>query len=379
MVSRMTTVLVAFAFASAMGAVLSAQIPQPPAFVVVPPLPSKVRVANDKSIAASLPAGSLDPALALLGLNPCDYSKSYANGEPSGAIAMVGNPEVDCATWRLSEATDVTVFSGSVTVNESKLPIVAFYDSRDLVPSISRRIVVEVVGGPGMDISPGLNDYLPLLLVERGVLVVRIGYTGTRHGSSFPSPDFDDAASQVRSYVSKVRKLHPQGKVVLLGDSLGGMISAKAAGDLPSATLDGLALILPLVFSANDATQNFKDMFSARNQKPRASEPIRMIKSPHNPWSAGRVATVPGIDLFSGFFPKAARHRNLESYLAKTNGLKKLLAFGEIDGRTGNAGVASIRKNILNIEVIKLERNGHIIEKWVAQQLADSMWDLLLR
>lgn len=379
MVSRMTRGLVAFAFASAMGTVLSAQIPEPPTFVVAPPPSSKVRVANDKSIAASLPTGSLGPALTLLGLNPCDYSKSYANGEPSGAIAMVGNPEVDCATWRLSEATDVTVFSGSVTVNESRLPIVAFYDSRDLVHSIPRRIVVEVIGGPGMDISPGLNDYLPLLLVERGVLVVRVGYTGTRHGSSFPGPDLENAAYQVRSYVSKLRQLHPQGKIVLLGDSLGGMISAKAAGDLPSATLDGLALILPLVFSADDAAQNFNDIFSARNEKPRVSEPIRIIKSPQNPWPAGRVATVPGIDLFRSFFPQAARHRNLESYLAKTVGVKKMLAFGDIDERTGNSGVASIRNNILNIEFIKLERNGHLIEKWVAQRLADRMWDLLLK
>ena len=56
-----------------------------------------------------------------------------------------------------------------------------------------------------------------------------------------------------------------------------------------------------------------------------------------------------------------------------------MLAFGDIDERTGNSGVASIRNNILNIEFIKLERNGHLIEKWVAQRLADRMWDLLLK
>jgi predicted alpha/beta hydrolase family esterase len=273
----------------------------------------------------------------------------------------------------------VTVFSGSVTVDKSKLPIVGFYDSRDLASSVPRRIVVEVIGGPGMDISPGLNDYLPLLLVERGVFVVRIGYTGTRHGSSFPDPDLDNAASQVRSYANKIRHLHPQGKVVLLGDSLGGMISAKAAGDLPSAALDGLALVLPLVFSGDEATQNFKDMFSARNEHPHASNPIRLIRSPHDPWSAGRVVTVPSVDLFSGFFPDAGRHRSLETYLAETKGLKKILAFGENDDRTGNAGVASIRRNVSDVEVIKLERNGHILERRVAQQIADSMYDLLLR
>ena len=161
---------------------------------------------------------------------------------------------------------------------------------------------------------------------------------------------------------------------------MGGPISAKAAGELgPAAKLDGLALAIPLVFSGDDARQNFKVLLSARNEQPHASPPIRLIKTPHDPWSAGRVATVPSMDLFSAFFPDAARHRNLESYLAETKGLKKILAFGETDDRTGNAGIALIAKNLPDVEVIKLERNGHMVEKPVAQRLADSMWDLLLR
>ena len=368
------------AFASTLSTALPAQIPEPPKVVTIAPSPSRVSVPNSKSNAGPLPAGSLDAALALLGLNGCDYSKSYANGQPSGAVVMVGNPEIDCATWRLSKAPDVTVFSGSVTIDGAKLPIVAFFDRRDLGPSIPRRIVVEVIGGPGSDISPGLNDDLPLLLVERGVLVVRIGYTGTRHGSSFPGPDLDNAAFQIRSYATKLRRLHPQAKVVLLGESLGGMISAKAAGELgPAAKLDGLALAIPLVFSGDEARQNFKALLSARNEQPHASPPLRLIKSPRDPWLSGKVTSVPSLDLLNGFFPDAARHRNLESYLAETKGLKKILAFGETDDRTGNAGIASIARNLPDVEVIKLERNGHMVEKPVAQRLADRLWDLLLR
>lgn len=378
MVSRLMTVVIALA--STMSAVVSAQIPEPPKVVTILPSPSRVSVPNSKSNAAPLPPGSLDAALALLGLNGCDYSKSYANGQPSGAVAMVGNPEIDCATWRLSKAPDVTVFSGSVTIDGAKLPIVAFYDRRDLGPSIPRRIVVEVIGGPGSDISPGLNDDLPLFLVERGVLVVRIGYTGTRHGSSFPGPDLDNAASQIRSYATKLRHLHPHGKIVLLGESLGGPISAKAAGELAPATkLDGLALVIPLVFSGDDARENFKALLSARNEQPHASPLLRLIKSPRDPWSSGKVTSVPSLDLLSGFFPEGARHRNLESYLAETKGLKKILAFGETDDRTGNAGVASIARDLPNVEVIKLDRNGHMVEKPVAQRLADRMWESLLR
>ena len=133
------------------------------------------------------------------------------------------------------------------------------------------------------------------------------------------------------------------------------------------------------MFSGDDARQNFKALLSARNEQPHASPPLRLIDNPRASWSSGKVTSVPSLDLFSGFFPEAARHRNLESYLAQTKGLKKILAFGETDNRTGNAGIAAIARNLPDVEVIKLERNGHMVGKPVAQRLADSMWDLLLR
>jgi pimeloyl-ACP methyl ester carboxylesterase len=378
MVSRITAGVTAFA--SSMSVAVPAQIPPPPLSVTIPHIPSGVSVANDRSNAAPLLVKSLDPSVALLGLNPCRYSRSYANGEPSGAVTMVGNPEIDCATWKVSKAPDVTVFSGSVTIAGSRLPIVAFYDGRNLAPSTPRRIVIDVIGGPGSDISPGLNDDLPLFLVERGVFVVRLGYTGTRHGSSFPRPDLDNASFQVGSYATRLRQLHPRGKIVLLGESVGGLISAKAAGDLPAApVIDGLAMVMPLVFSANEAVGNFNHLFSARHEQVPASPRIRLLESPHDLWSDGRLATVPGLDLLRGFFPETARRRNLESYLARTRGLKKMLAFGENDDRTGNAGIASIARDIPDLDVVKLERSGHFFDRRTAQQLVDRMWDLFLK
>jgi hypothetical protein len=89
------------AFASTLSTCFVGPDAEPPKVVTIPPAGPRVGVPNSTSTAAPLPAGSLDRALALLGLNACDYSKAYANGQPSGAVAMVGNPEIDCAMWRL--------------------------------------------------------------------------------------------------------------------------------------------------------------------------------------------------------------------------------------------------------------------------------------
>jgi predicted alpha/beta-hydrolase family hydrolase len=83
-------------------------------------------------------------------------------------------------------------------------------------------LVIDVVGGPGGDMSPGLNDGIPLALARSGVVVAKLGYTGTRHGTIFPKPNFDLAAEQVLGFARAVRAENPDSKLVLLGESPGG-------------------------------------------------------------------------------------------------------------------------------------------------------------
>lgn len=366
-------------------ATLSQALPLPQPVQLRPEMPKTVRTAlapprieapNPAQHRTPLPAGYLDLATAFLGLDGCDYSRSYLNGEPSLATDDVGNPVVSCAVWSFKQAPDIIAFSASVGAAGAKLPVTVYLDDRDLSDGTFRNVVVDVIGGPGMSIAPGLNDSLQIALAERGFIVVKLGYTGTRHGTLFPKPNLEAAVGQIADYLVRLRLRCQTTKLVLLGESLGGNIVTRAAGSVPSSTLDAVALVLPLVFSPDAALANFHKIFAKAGLLPTALQ-VRIIAKPDAPWTEGKTVRVSSEELFASFFPPKARQEGLGELLKRTAGIRTLLAYGDVDDRVGVQEINAIGVFGTELRKLKLSPLNHSMNPYWAQLITDGVEDLI--
>lgn len=262
-------------------------------------------------------------------------------------------------------------------VEGSRLPVVVYFNSAylDRAPD---SFVIYAVGGPGGDISPDSNDGIPMALVRSGVVVVKLGYTGTSHGTIFPQPGFDPAVRQVLGYARAIRAENPSGKLVLLGESLGGPIVAKAAASAHGLRIDGLALVMPMLFSPDEAVANFKRIIIPSGLAGAGDLRVRVIKSSSDPWTSGQVGPIPSEDLFATFFPPESRRRDLGDYLARAGSVKVLLAYGDNDKVIGLAKLNDPSLNTPNIRKLRLRGRPHLINSYGATQISDEILDYLL-
>jgi pimeloyl-ACP methyl ester carboxylesterase len=327
---------------------------------------------------ADLDAADVARVSRSLRLEPCDHGRTSLRRTFDGASAAVGNPSIGCTLWARAETPEIIVFAGAVEVAEAKLPVVVYFSSRHLRSGSTDSLVIDVVGGPGGDISPGLNDGIPLALARSGVVVAKIGYTGTRHGTIFPRPNLDIATEQVLGFAKSVRAENPGRKLVLLGESLGALIVARAAASTNRLAIDGLALVAPLLFTPDEAMSNF-----ARIRRPGQSPgvgglTVRTIESARAPWTSGRLVTVPSEALFSRFFPAESRGRDLGAYLRQAGNVKTLMAFGDNDKIIGLSKLGDASLNAPNIRQLRLREVPHMMNSHSATQVSDEMLDYLL-
>lgn len=339
--------------------------------------PPDLTSAQPESRGRRIPIGFLDEITALLQLNRCDYSRSRFNDELKDSTAYIGTTSFSCVAWSDPKSPGNIIFSGSVNIRQAKIPVVAYFNKLSIRSGGPTSLIVDVVGGPGGNIAPGLNDNLQLALVQRGSVVIKLGYTGTRHGTIFPRPDFDTAVEEVAEYTKTLRQHNRSRKIVLLGESLGSHIAARvaASGIVPS--LDGMALVLPLVFSPERAFVNFRKINERQNLSITALL-VRLINSSHDSWDAGRKVSITSRDLFAGFFPAESRSRNLASYLSKAKNVKTLIAYGALDGRTGIDELRSNDFGSSNIYMLKLLGAGHTMEAKTALDVSDEIYYLFL-
>lgn len=351
--------------------------PRPPDFVVpsrLPEAPSPVTAAT------KLPPGHLDEIGRRLGLDPCDYSASRHAGVPIDAVALVEAPGSGCVVWDSSSAVGINSFLGSMDVDGIRIPVIGYANkqSEPIAPSV---LILDLVGGPAGDISPGLNDSIQEALVQRGALVVKPAYSGTRHRSHYPAPDLDHAVQEVVEIIRKLRRANPHSRLIVMGESLGGYIAAKAISSRDDLSVDGLALVVPLVYSPNQASENFERLARASGQQFTPlwirQDPSRAAAQPMDgstKRSVSEYTAVSSMDLFEAYFPPEARTTGLLTYLTGKHRPPTLIAYGASDQRVGIEVLQAATSLPSNAHLLKLDRSGHAIDAAAAERIATMMW-----
>jgi len=255
------------------------------------------------------------------------------------------------------------------------------YAKRQSQPSTPSVLVLDLVGGPAGDISPGLNDSIQEALVQRGATVVKPAYAGTRHRSRYPAPDLDDAVREIVEIVRMLHRANPHSKLIVMGESLGGYIAAKAVSSEHDLPVDGLSLIVPLVYSPDQAIKNFRRLAHASGQQFTPlwvrSDPSRSPVQPIDGPARQRVSeykAVSSIDLFEAYFPAAVRRTGLLTYLTGKNRPPTLIAYGATDERVGIEVLQAATSLPGDVHLLKLERSGHALDAAAAERVAAKMW-----
>ena len=126
------------------------------------------------------------------------------------------------------------------------------------------RIVVELVGGPHGHIEPDTGSPVQRLqraMVDRGAVVISVGYLGTQSRTLYPGSDIAAAIDEVVFYVEFLRRRHPELPMTVLGKSAGGYLLAAASERLSSCHCVYLS---PLLGTPNDGQRRFQRLFTRR-------------------------------------------------------------------------------------------------------------------
>jgi hypothetical protein len=348
--------------------------PRPPDFVVSSPLPvAPARVTPNPR----MPVGYLDDINHSLGLESCDDRRARLAGYPVNAVALVEDDETGCVVWDSESSPRIHSFLGAMAIGHARVPVVGYARVQRGAgkPAV---IVLDLVGGPAGDISPGLNDFLQEALARRGALVVKPAYAGTRHRSHYPSPELNEAVEEVVAIAKKLRRLNPHAKLIAMGESLGGYVAAKAFSGESGTIIDALALIVPLVYSPEQAVTNFKRLAQTSGQAFTSlwirTDPSRVpLHALGSARPVPRYAAVSSIDLFESYFPPEDRSAGLLTYL-RASKRPALVAYGATDERVGIEALRRTGPLPADVHLLELEHNGHSIDRAVAERIASVLW-----
>ena len=317
----------------------------------------------------ALPVGFMVPLARLFGLSACDYAKAWYVEDRAYAGLNIDNPAISCSVWPTRDRQQIA-FAGRIAQGGASLPAVGYVSRTVMSGEAPRGIVLYVIGGPGGDIAPGLNDMLPEELVRRGYAVIKVGYSGTHYGSAYPKPDFDIAAGQVRAYLQTLAKLQPAIPVTMIGESLGAQIAEAALTADVVRYVRSVALVHPLLFSPAAALRNFSDKVGVSD----ASDSVMTIRSTGGPSAASDASTSANtLRRFAAFYPAEAQDRTLEHYIATNAAAPTMLAYGDADTRIGVGLLPALRARCPHVRVLALPGVNHTIAAPEARAIVDAI------
>lgn len=228
-------------------------------------------------------------------------------------------------------------------------------------------IIIRVPGGPGgVEIFPAADHTTPLF---GNTAVIDFFYTGQGFNILHPKPSFQIAADQLSLMLQRVRAQNPRAEIILMGESLGSVISLAALEKLPARDgnarppVDKLVLLSPPFGSLQDTASNLRDMF-AQNQggHQKLAYRVRQDGAKYNEF--GSLQNIDAFEVLEKFAADGEKSRSLESRIDAIKNLPRtLIIFGGRDVRISlDDAEAFLSKSRRRVQVFKIVGMDHQFE-----------------
>lgn len=228
-------------------------------------------------------------------------------------------------------------------------------------------IIIRVPGGPGgVGIFPAADHTTPLF---GNTAVIDFFYTGQGFNILHPKPSFEIAADQLSLMLQRVRAQNPRAEIILMGESLGAVISLAALEKLPARDgnarppVDKLVLLSPPFGSLQDTASKLRDM-SAPNQGGHQKFAYRVRQDGAKYNEFGSLQNIDSFEVFEKFAADGEKSRSLESRIDAIKNLPgTLIIFGGRDVRISlDDAEAFLSKSRRRVQVFKIAGMDHQFE-----------------
>jgi pimeloyl-ACP methyl ester carboxylesterase len=245
---------------------------------------------------------------------------------------------IDLGLWPESqEQTNnftLSKVTGSITIEESRIPLILTrrVNGKINADKFDGRIFIRLSGGPG-GIPIGVISDFTIPMRNKDILIDFL-YAGSGTNLLYPEPNFRVAVNQINSFLRSLRSRNPDAEIIVVGESLGGVLALESLGNTVGITSKGLAdkvvLISPLARSVRSFIKLSSDL-AAKESVDNLFEIYRVIDSKEDDWSTGHIRRLNQIDVLSKFFPVDALNDEISERIDKIESKPVLLIYGSED------------------------------------------------
>ena len=292
----------------------------------------------------------------------------------------IANPLSLCNEW-MGVLRGINITNGAINLDGNALPAVMYSSTYFMADesNLIGTIYIKVVGGPGGVIAPQEDDIIYTRLLGGRDILISIGYTGTLYGTRFPNPDFKLACEDIATYTKIIRARNPFAKIILIGESLGGVIATQALRAPFDGVADKLILVGPLLYSPHEAEYNFAHNFHLSPETDSKLN-VRILSGPSLNFDAGDFKSVYTFDLVKHLFERDEEDTELSARLRDVCSLRRvLLIYGDKDNVIGIEKIKRDRGDEC-VSYVRIEGMGHRIDDHrTAQKFFDLITDAMVR
>lgn len=163
---------------------------------------------------------------------------------------FIGDPNMPCAPWSYNKSS-VQGRLGLWSHHGRHVPMVYYYSKKNIASDSGKStVILRLVGGPGGNINPIVDSSIRYTgILNDGAILVNLAYYGTSHITFHPNPSFSQACIQSKEYIEYLQNKEEIGSVVIIGESLGGLIGTCAFSKLETRKKAKLFLVNPILQS----------------------------------------------------------------------------------------------------------------------------------
>jgi hypothetical protein len=305
-------------------------------------------------------------AVAATGGRFCDKGHIWPERDFNHSAVRVSADPDNCSAW-LTSYPGVKAISGQIVLAGRRMPFL-FYANRSALTNgaIPERIIVKIVGGPGIPIGPSEHDAVYLGHSDKPTIMISPAYSGTAHGSHYPHENFTAATNEIASLTEFLCRRFPNAQVLTIGESLGGPIAVSADEKTKGCPNPrNLLLISPMVSSPTDQLRHFSAL-NVNGIKINDKKSIRLIDK------SLIAISIPSLDVFQTFFPKSDLNIFLSDRLhfRSSHNLRTSIILGSVDDVISPDGIPKLQAD-KSIDLKVINGMGHIYDRKYEFQIAN--------